>query len=335
MPKSNIQSISEATGYSISTVSRVLSGKAVKSRISRKAVELITAEARRVDYTPNMLAQGLRIKKTFTVGLIVPGIDNPFFATMASNVIGNLMKAGYQTLLVDSRDSKEDFINGLKMFMSRNVDGMIVVPVGTDPSYLENIASSIPVVLIDRYYENTTLPYVCTDNYEGGFMATEHLISRGYRRLLSIQGVNDSMPSRERLRGFKAAIDSHSELAIEYEVVGDAFSVENGYTQVKEMFKDGARRFDAVFAYSSTILLGAFRAFHELGIKVPDDVGIISYDNAGFLDFLNPSITRIEQPLVEIGNLASDMLLDLISKGPAEIKLQRFLRPVLTSRESC
>ena len=335
MRRNTIQSISEQTGYSVSTVSRVLSGKAQRSRISQKAIDIIQAEAKRVNYTPNLLAQGLRTSRTFTIGLTVPGIDNPFFGTLASTVIENLKLAGYHTLLADSLENEKDFADSLRMFRSRSVDGIIAVPVGNTASLLDKITVGIPTVLIDRYFEGTSLPYVCTDNYAGGYMATEYLIGRGCRNILSIQGVEDSTPSMERVRGFKDAIAAHGETSIEYSIVGDAFSVENGYTRVKRIFSDGLR-FDSVFAYSSTILLGAIRAFRELGIKIPEQVGIISFDNNGFLDFLDPAVTRIEQPLSEIGCLASQTLIDIIENKSRDLPpVQRLIAPTLIVRDSC
>lgn len=117
--------------------------------------------------------------------------------------------------------------------------------------------------------------------------------------------------------------------------MGDAFSVDNGYNQVKRIFSDGVR-YDAVFAYSSTILLGAIRAFRELGINVPEQVGIISFDNNGFLDFLYPAITRIEQPLAEIGRLASETLVDIIENRNQDLPaVQRLIAPTLIVRDSC
>lgn len=335
MSKNTIQSISEQTGYSVSTVSRVLSGKAARSRISQKAIEIIQAEAKRINYTPNLLAQGLRTSRTYTIGLTVPGIDNPFFATLASTVIENLKLAGYHTLLADSLESPKDFENSLVMFRSRSVDGIIAVPVGNPSPLTDEITTSIPTVLIDRYFEGTTLPYICTDNYAGGYAATEYLINRGFRRILSIQGVEESTPSRERVRGFKDAISAHSDMGIEYAIVGDAFSVENGYDQVMRIFREGVK-FDAVFAYSSTILLGAIRAFRELGISVPGQVGIISFDNNGFLDFLDPAVTRVEQPLIEIGRIASELLVDIIEdKSHVQMPVQRLIEPSLIVRNSC
>ncbi len=335
MSKNTIQSISEQTGYSVSTVSRVLSGKAQRSRISQKTIDIIQAEAKRVNYTPNLLAQGLRTSRTFTIGLTVPGIDNPFFATLAATVIENLKLAGYHTLLADSLENQQDFESSLRMFRSRSVDGIIAVPIGNSSGLADEITNGIPTVLIDRYFEGTGLPYICTDNYAGGFMATEYLIDRGFRNILSIQGVEDSTPSMERVRGFRDAIDAHKDKGIEYAIVGDAFSVENGYNQVKRIFSDGVR-YDAVFAYSSTILLGAIRAFRELGINVPEQVGIISFDNNGFLDFLYPAITRIEQPLAEIGRLASETLVDIIENRNQDLPaVQRLIAPTLIVRDSC
>ncbi len=335
MRKNTIQSISEQTGYSVSTVSRVLSGKAQRSRISQKAVDIIQAEAKRVNYTPNLLAQGLRTSRTYTIGLTVPGIDNPFFATLASTVIENLKLAGYHTLLADSLENQKDFENSLVMFRSRSVDGIIAVPVGNSTALTDEITDGIPTVLIDRYFEGTSLPYISTDNYAGGYMATEYLINRGRRNILSIQGVEDSTPSMERVRGFKDAINANGDKHIEYAIVGDAFSVENGYNQAKRIFSEGVK-YDAVFAYSSTILLGAIRAFRELGIKVPGQVSLISFDNNGFLDFLDPAITRIEQPLSEIGCLASQALIDIIENGHQDLPpVQRLIAPTLIVRDSC
>ena len=108
----------------------------------------------------------------------MPGIDNPFFATLASTVIENLKLAGYHTLLADSLENEKDFESSLMMFRSRSVDGIIAVPVGNTTELMDEITGNIPTVLIDRYFEGTSLPYICTDNYAGGYMATEYLINR-------------------------------------------------------------------------------------------------------------------------------------------------------------
>ena len=333
--KVNLMYISEKTGYSVSTVSRVLSGKAEKYRISREAVDIIKEEARRCHYQPNFVAQALRTQKSRTIGLIVPGIDNPFFATLASVINTLLASRGYHTLLADSREDAGEEAASLEAFRRRNVEGIIAVPVASSPELHEEIGKSVPMVLIDRYFESSSLPYVCTDNYAGAVMATRYLLDRGYRRILAVQGVPASMPNQERVRGFLSALEGRE---TDCKVVGEAFSVQNGFNMIMEEF-GGGRPFDAVFAFSTTILLGVIDALRSLGLRVGADVGVISFDNNSFLDFLDPAVTRVEQPLREAGEIAVRTLFSLIESRNAGLPepppVRKMLLPTLIVRHSC
>ena len=334
--KNNLAAISERTGYSVSTVSRVLSGKAEQYRISRATVEKVTEEARRCNYRPNLLAQSLRTRQSQTVGLVVPGIDNPFFASLSSVIMAQLRLRGYHTLLADSRESEEEECQALQMFQDRNVEGIIAVPVASSPEFHEEISREIPLVLIDRYFEKTSLSYVCTDNYAGAYMAAKYLADKGYRRILAIQGVPASMPNKERVRGFMAALEGRG---VKYMVSGDSFSVENGQRVTLATFSGNPNAYDAIFAFSATILLGTIAALRKLGLTEGKDVGVISYDNNGFLDFMNPPVTRIEQPLKEAGEIAVGTLFNLMearrSGESAPSPVQQLIRPTLVVRDSC
>ena len=337
MKKDTLFTISERTGFSISTVSRVLSGKGKKYRISQKTIDYIKEVARSCNYTPNLIAQSLRTRKTNTIGLAIPNIDNPFFATMSGVIINHLKKKGYNVLLSDTMESESNENQVIGSFVSRNVDAIIVVPVGSSSSYLESVAETVPVVLIDRYFENTKLPYVCTDNYIGSYMAAEYLIDKGYRNILAIQGVQSSMPNKERVRGFRRAVADHESEGVRETIIGDSFSVDNGYTQAMAALSLEGPRPDAIFAFSTTILLGVIKAVRDLGLKIPDDVAIISFDNNRFLDFLNPSITRIEQPVNLVGKLVVDCITQLIDGDDEDSStpLQTLLRPTLIEGKSC
>ena len=337
MKKDTLLTISERTGFSISTVSRVLSGKGKKYRISQKTIDHIKEVARSCNYTPNLIAQSLRTRKTNTIGLAIPNIDNPFFATMSGVIINHLRKKGYNVILSDTMESENNETEVINSFVSRNVDAIIVVPVGSSASYLESVAETVPVVLIDRYFENTTLPYVCTDNYTGSYMAAEHLINKGYRNILAIQGVQSSMPNKERVRGFRQAILDHTSLGVKDTIIGDSFSVDNGYSQTMAVLGVEGDKPDAIFAFSTTILLGVIKAARDLGLRIPDDVGIISFDNNRFLDFLNPSITRIEQPVNLVGKLVVDCITQIIDDDEEDLitPLQTLLRPTLIEGRSC
>ncbi len=336
LAKTTLAAIAERTGYSVSTVSRVLSGNAGKYRISRSAVERVTREARRCGYRPNLVAQSLRTRQSQTVGLVVPGIDNPFFATLSSIVIAQLDARGYHTLLADSRESEEEEREALEMFQDRGVDGIIAIPVASSPEFHEEVGQNVPLVLLDRYFQKTTLPYVCTDNYAGAYMAAKYLVDKGYKRILAIQGMPSSMPNRERVRGFLDAIDGRG---VESKVVGDAFSVENGNREALAAFAGNPQAYDAVFAFSATILIGTISALRRLGIAEGKDVGVISYDNNGFLDFMNPPVSRVEQPLREAGKIAVDTLFSLMeahrSGLPRPAPVQQLVQPTLVIRESC
>ena len=295
--KETLVTISKRTGFAISTVSRVLNGQAEKYRISRKTVELILAEARRCDYTPSLLAKGLRMKRTNTLGLLIPQVSNPYFADIASAIIREARSHGYTVMVVDTMENEENEQEG-------------IVPCGRTPDHLEKVDRSVPVMLVDRSFERTSLPYVCTDNYRGGVEATRILLQRGHRRIACIQGVPHSMPNRRRVQGYLDAL-RQAGLQEEAIITGDAFSLENGYRQTK-LAVAGPDRPTAIFALSNTILLGAVKAIRESGLRIPEDISVVSFDDNPYLDFLVPAITRIGQPVEEIGKTAVRLLLESI-----------------------
>lgn len=293
--KETLVTISKRTGFAISTVSRVLNGQAEKYRISRKTVELILAEARRCDYTPSLLAKGLRMKRTNTLGLLIPQVSNPYFADIASAIIREARSHGYTVMVVDTMENEENEQEG------------------------------------DRSFERTSLPYVCTDNYRGGVEATRILLQSGHRRIACIQGVPHSMPNRRRVQGYLDAL-RQAGLQEEAIITGDAFSLENGYRQTK-LAVDGPDRPTAIFALSNTILLGAVKAIRESGLRIPEDISVVSFDDNPYLDFLVPAITRIGQPVEEIGKTAVRLLLESI-REEVRCRTQLQLPPERIVRDS-
>ncbi|OUN78954.1 transcriptional regulator [Alistipes sp. An54] len=331
MQKETLITIAERTGFSISTVSRVLNGKAQKYRIGAKTVEIITEEARKCNYQPNVTAQSLRTRRTNTIGLVVPNIDNPFFANIANVIIHEARLYHYTVILIDSMENERDEREGIDSLMSRNIDGIIVVPCGGDSRMLEQAAQRTPIVLIDRYFSDTTLPYVSTDNYLGSYNATRMLLEMGHRRICCIQGPPSSITTIERVRGYREALQSYG-LEDQARVSGTDFTIQNGYVEAKLAFAR-AEPPTAIFALSNTILLGTIKAAAESGLRIPDDLSVISFDNYTYLDFLSPAITRVNQPIEEMGILAVKMLFQILRKqdpGRAQI----LLPPSLIVRDS-
>ena len=311
MQNESIITIARRTGFSASTVSRVLNGRSAKYRISEKTARTILDEAERCGYRPNTLAKGLRTNRTFTIGLIIPSIDNPYFAEISNRIISRAKGFGYTVMAIDTMENESNESDGVSTLLGRKVDGLIAVPAGKDPELLERVQKNgTPVVLIDRHYENSTLPFVCSDNYRGGYDATEYLIGQGHRRIRCIQGVRHSMPSLLRTEGYIRAMKDFA-LDEYIDIAGDNFSIEDGYTHTRQAVLSSEPP-TAVFALSNTIALGAIKAIREAGLSVPKDISLLSFDDNPYLDFMSPAVTRMGQPTESICEKALSLLLHRI-----------------------
>jgi len=330
--KETLSSIAERTGYSITTISRVLSGQADKYRISEKACKDITEEAKRCNYSPNIIARNLRTNRTNTIGLILPSVANPYFADLSSVIISEAHRNGYTTIVTDSMENEDNQKANIAMLLSRRVDGIIAAPCGSSPTLFEEInKTNIPVILVDRPLKGSHLPHVTTNNYTGGFEATNHLIRNGHRHIACIQGAKTSVPNTKRIAGYMDAL-KRVDLEANAVVVGNEFSLQNGYLETK-LLLNSKNIPTAIFALSNTIGLGAMKAIREAGLRIPEDISLIVYDNNIYMDYLVPPITRVGQPIEEMGKLATKLLFESI-ESEKRLTTQIELAPDLITRES-
>ena len=332
MKKETLVSIAERSGCSISTVSRVLSGNAAKYRISQRTVARVTEEVKRCNYTPSLLAKGLRTNRTDTIGLLIPNIENSFFAGVAGVVIRESRNYNYKVVVVDTQEDERNEQDGLSALLARRVDG-IAAPCGSNSELFASVQEGgMPLVLIDRYLPDAgMLSYVTTDNYRGAVMATEYLLENGHRRIACIQGTPHSMPVRDRVRGFGDTLRAHG-LGDRIVVTGEDFSVQNGYLETKLALAQ-AERPTAIFALSNLILLGVVKAVHESGLRIPDDISVVSFDDNMLFNYLDPAITCIGQPTDEIGTLAVKLLIRAV-REPGAAPSHLHLPPSLIIRRS-
>ena len=330
MKKETLVSIAERSGCSISTVSRVLSGNAAKYRISQRTVARVTEEVKRCNYTPSLLAKGLRTNRTDTIGLLIPNIENSFFAGVAGVVIRESRNYNYKVVVVDTQEDERNEQDGLS---ARRVDGIVAAPCGSNSELFASVQEGgMPLVLIDRYLPDAgMLSYVTTDNYRGAVMATEYLLENGHRRIACIQGTPHSMPVRDRVRGFGDTLRAHG-LGDRIVVTGEDFSVQNGYLETKLALARGERP-TAIFALSNLILLGVVKAVHESGLRIPDDISVVSFDDNMLFNYLDPAITCIGQPTDEIGTLAVKLLIRAV-REPGAAPSHLHLPPSLIIRRS-
>lgn len=329
--KINIVDIAKKAGFSISTVSRVLNGKAEQYRISKKSQIKIRETAKRLNYVPNQFAASLKSGKSNTIALIIPSLSNPFFASIASEINAEIRNRGYITIIGDSDENSEIENEELLQMQSRNIEGLVIAPSSQDYKNIKRLHDQgLPVVCIDRYFEGLDIPYVSTDNYRGAYMATQHLLEHGHTRIACIQGVEESTPNRLRIQGYKDAMVNAR--VKDYSISGNDFSVQNGYKETKLLLQQKHRP-TAIFALSNTIAMGSMKALKEEGLSIPDDMSIITFDDHPYLDYLATPLTCIAQPTREICRIAVKHLFFMLDNKEVRSR-QVLLTPELIYRKS-
>ncbi len=329
--KTNIKDIAKSTSLSITTVSRVLNGKAKQYRISEKSQKKIVEVAEALNYIPNQIAVNLQSGRTRTIALIIPSLMNPYFSRIAGMINMELQRMGYATLISDCNENPKIEEEELKQMSSRNVEGIIIAPCGSSPDPFRHSQNlKIPVICLDRYIDGLEIPFVSTDNYLGAYQATKHFIRNRHTHIACIQGIESSMPNKLRIKGFKAALEEEG--INTSNISGNDFSVENGYTETLFLLQNKPKP-TAIFAMSNTIALGCISALKEYNLRIPEDISLIAFDDHPYLDYLSTPLTCVAQPVNDICKTAVRLLFSLINDEEIKSK-QIFLKPTLKLRES-
>jgi LacI family transcriptional regulator len=310
LEKTTLKSIAGKLGISVSTVSRVLSGKARQYRISQKTEELVQKKADQLGFAPDQIASSLRLKRTRTLGLLIPDISNSYFASVARAVENEARNRGYSIILTDSQENEKIEMESIRLLKSRNVDGLIIAPVGQIGDYLETLhAGGLPIVLIDRYFPQVNLPFVTSDNYKGAFEATDYLIGKGHRKIACIQGLPDTSTNRDRVSGFRDALIKYKIEPDEELITGSDFSENNGYVEAKRLLGNH-HNLTAIFSLGNLCAFGVIRALKEEGLTIPGDISLVSFDDHYYSPFLATPLTAVAQQMDKIGQAAVQLFCD-------------------------
>lgn len=331
MKKTTLNEVSAHTQLSKTTISRVLNGKSREFRINRHTQERVIAAAQELNYKPQLVAQLLHKKPMSTIGIVMPNLSNPFFASLASAISVEAKKHDLFVMLFDTQEDPVQEDSALSKMQEFRVDGIIIAPCGRDSRKLEKINRTIPVVQVDRYFENSELSYVSTNNYRGAYEAMRLLLTSGHRNVVCIQGPTFSVTNRERIRGCRQAIEEFGQ-ECSLQVLGNDFTIQNGYIE-GQMALSRRPRPTAIFAMSNTIMLGTLRAIKEHHLAIPDDISLLSFDDNIFIDYLNPPITRVAQPVSSMGIAAIKMVANSIQNS-GELHSNMLLTPTIINRDS-
>jgi LacI family transcriptional regulator len=328
-----LSDIADSAGVSVSTVSRVLNDKASQYRISAETEELILKAAKALNYRPNHLARGLRLKQTNTLGLLAPDISNPFFAHVIKRVQKVAHDQGYSLVVCNTDETLELEREQVQLLYRKRVDGIIALPVGLDPAHFEELVEKgVPIVMLDRCFDDMEVSSVVVDNYRGAYDATAHLVEMGHRQIGFVQGLPGTYTNTERLRGYRTALRDRGVEVDESLIVGGDFRQENGFIETKLLLSRSPRP-TAIFASSDLITLGALQTIADEGLSIPEDVSLITFDDFDFAPFLRCPLTAVRQPKEMMGEMAVKLLIDDLRSGTQSAK-RIVLKPSLVRRDS-
>ena len=334
--KTTMKDVAAEANVSVATVSAVLNEQVGRIPVSEKTRDAVLLAVKKLNYRLNEQARSLRTGKSHTVGIVASDITQPFSGEMIRQVEKQVYKRGYSFLLSDIQNNREREKFYLNLFVQKKVDGILFVGVSNeieDEGILGLVKSGIPVALTERQIEGSKVPSVRVDNSKGAFLATSHLVLQGRRKIGYIAGPSGNIISPERQHGYTEALNKAGAIVSEEFVVEGGLGLEDGYRAMCELLKK-ADRLDGVFAFNDMVAIGAMKAIRGNGLRVPDDIAIVGFDDIPVAEYCEPGLTTVRQPVVEMCIKGVDLLLDMLDNGGS--KGQRIvLEPQLVIRQSC
>jgi len=328
--KATIYDVAREAGVSIATVSNAINGK---GKISKKRREQILKIMEELNYQPSFIAAALVGKRTYTLGLLLPDISNPFFGEIARAIEDRAHQAGYSVMMcsTDNKDERvERYINVLEQKM---VDGVVIGTGVDDLDILKRLETkAIPFVLLARESAALAADTVVGDDCAGGYLAARHLASLGHRRIAILSETMNVSSSRERLRGFRQGLAEAGVPFDSSDIVVCEFRVDEGRRGAQELLSR-AEPPTALFCCNDVLAIGAMQAAKRRGLRVPDDVSIVGYDDTMLAGVTDPPLTTVAQPIQSMGEQALKLLLDGIHSAD-RVKQRVVLRPELVVRGS-
>lgn len=308
--KVDIKTVADKAGVSTATVSRVLRDyHGVKEKTRKKVLKAITD----LNYEVNAVARSLRQRKTYTIGIIVGNVLSQFYSIIAKSVEDVAQKNGYNMILCNGDDDPQKELKYLKVLKSNRVDGIILTPTGKNSDYINwLIESDTKMVLLDRLIDGVECDAVLVDNETGAYKAVKHLIDQGYRKIAIITGYLDRTTGRGRLNGYLRALNEAGIPRDDTLIKVGNFKKRSGIELTRELL-ESLNKPEAIFVSNLDITLGALITIKEMGLKIPDDIGIVSFDDSEWAMLLDHPITAISQPVYSLGSTSAEMLIKRIN----------------------
>ena len=326
--------VAEHAKTSKSTVSQYLNKRyEYMSENTRKRIEAAIEE---LNYHPNSVARSLKQKATYTVGVIVANILHSFSTHIIRTLETEFNKQGFHTIICNADDDPEKERNYIEMLLAKQVDGLIIFPTGENLDLYEQMkVRNFPIVFMDRKVDAQAIDTIMLDNHKATGLAVDRLIAGNYSKIsiITTSVIRNISPRIERIEGYRQALQKHSlPLREDYIKTADAEDLQDVLGELFEMDAPP----EAILAANDIVLVEVLKYIKEKNLSIPDDVAVIGIDEVPFAEFFTPPITIVEQPKIEMANLAAEMLLEKINghkegEGPTVHRMQ----PNLIDRQSC
>lgn len=330
MRKVTLQDVAEYTNVSRTTASMVLNDK--KINVSKETRNRILEAAKELNYIPNSLARSLSTKKSYTIGFIIPDIENPFFAEMAKAIETEAEKQGYSVILCNTFNNSKKEEEYIRLLISKLVDGVIIVVNGKKNNSMNLLKSNeVPFVIVDRHAnEVEDIKGVFCDNEEGIRIGIDYLMKKEYKNIAFIGSTQNEIGLNSRIKYFEK-ISKEYNIFNESLLAEDAISLQGGINATERLIMKN-RSIDAIFYSSDVMAIGGMKCLLRKGFKIPEDIGVLGYDNIGICSYIEPELTTIAQPIYNMGREAFTLLIDVANNNQKENIIN--LKPYLVERKT-
>ncbi|WP_295760140.1 LacI family DNA-binding transcriptional regulator [Undibacterium sp.] len=325
-----MKQVAEKARVSTTTVSHVINNTRVVSEDARERVLSVIKQMR---YIPSAVARSLKNDKTHTLGMIIPNNSNPYFAEVIQGIEAESFKLGYNIILCNSYDDPKKQAAYTRVLMEKRIDGLIIVSSGSDEELNQLLADEgIPKVLVDREVPGLAADFIEADHEQGGYLATKYLIDLGHTDIACVSGPKTLLPSGDRVQGYWRALKEAGIARREEYLAHSDFTSQGGFTAFQQLLAL-ERRPSAIFASNDLMAIGGLCAAHQAGMKIPEQLSVIGYDDIALASFSTPPLTTIAQPKYEIGVLTAQVMVQRIRNAASDLQREK-LETKLMIRQS-
>jgi len=312
-----LKMVAEKAGVSVNTASRAINNK---SDINEETKKKVLKIAQKLGYVRNATAVALRTRETRTIGVAIADNRNPFYAEVLNGMEEAAREKNYHIILANTQRDYKKEEEAINLLLAKRVDGLLITPVQDKDDDIKNlIDANIPFVIVGRDFENIEVDAVYNDEVKGGFLATEYLINKGHKRIALINGFLHKSPAKGRLEGYKKALKKYGIPFDDALVSFGDIDVKDGYERTKQMLEKDLD-FTAIFAYNDMMAFGSMQAIKEKGLRIPENIGLVGYDDIPFCSLMDPALTTIRLNKQELGIESVKLLLYRINGSRKKVK---------------